>query len=103
MHIDYTSYSYLHVAEDQVTTGSGIFSAFFMFQLHVYDSLYLQGLAFSQVPSGIALIEYHCDLLDCIWLLLSDKSQGHMIPIHIIHLFYSDMNIVSPVLIAISI
>jgi len=28
-----------------------------MFQLHVYDSLYLQALAFSQVHSGIALIE----------------------------------------------
>jgi len=27
-----------------------------MFQLHVYDSLYSQALAFSQVPSGIALI-----------------------------------------------
>ena len=27
----------LHVAEDQVTTGSGFFSALFMFQLHVYD------------------------------------------------------------------
>jgi len=26
-------------------------------QLHVYDSLYFQALAFSQVPSGIALIE----------------------------------------------
>ena len=48
----------LHVAEDQVTTlGLGFFSALFMFQLHVYDSMYLQTLAFSQVPSGIALIE----------------------------------------------
>ena len=44
----------LHVAEDQVTTGSGIFSAFFMFQLSVYDSLYSQALAFS---IGIALVE----------------------------------------------
>jgi len=28
-----------------------------MFQLHVYDSLYSQAIAFSQVPSGIALIK----------------------------------------------
>ena len=32
------------IAEDQITTGSGIFSALFMFQLHVYDSLYSQTL-----------------------------------------------------------
>ena len=44
----------MHVAGDQVTTGSGIFSVFFIFQLHVSDSLYSQALAFSQVPSGIA-------------------------------------------------
>ena len=30
---------------------------FFIFRLHVYDSLYSHALAFSQVPSGIALIE----------------------------------------------
>jgi len=48
----------LHVAENQITIESGIFfSAFFKFQLHVYDSLYSQALAFSQIPSEIALIE----------------------------------------------
>jgi len=46
----------LHIMEDQVTTGSRIFFAFFMFQLDVNDSLHLQALAFSQVPSEIALI-----------------------------------------------
>jgi len=54
--LGYISGQSLHVAEDQVTTGSGIFSAFFTFQLNVYDSLYSQALAFSQVPSGIALM-----------------------------------------------
>ena len=33
--------------------GLGFFLHSSMFQLHVYDSLYSQALAFSQVPSGI--------------------------------------------------
>ena len=37
--------------------GLGFFSAFFMFQLHVYDSLYSQTFAFSRVPSGIAFTD----------------------------------------------
>ena len=45
----------LHVAEDQVTTGFGIFSAYFMFQLHIYDSLYslnktMPGMILSGIP-----------------------------------------------------
>jgi len=32
-------------------------AAFFTFQLHVYNSLHSQTLAFSQVSSGIALIK----------------------------------------------
>jgi len=50
-----TCLDYVHVAEDQFTARSGIFSA--IFALHVYDSLYSHALAFSQVPSGIAPIE----------------------------------------------
>ena len=37
--------------------GLGFFLHSSMFQLHVYDSLYSQALAYSQVPSGIEFTE----------------------------------------------
>ena len=50
----------------------------FMFQLHVYDSLYLQALAFSQVPNGIALIELQVKMFLALKAITIDPSNKNI-------------------------